>query len=245
MFIISVPSLTEDPTPLAENHCYPELEKDKSPPKSDKDSKTTTTTTTSIVQSPKLVTASVSIFDSGHFNKVNEFNNQPPHNKTELKSVVKSSDTNGSITTTDSRHTVNDTTTNKISDSTSTLPPPPQPLQIISPTTKMTKEKLPSEIQQSQQHQIESSAKAVEDRERIRSELQPLNLKKNYENYQQDNLKVNRNSIKDRTPGQDLLEWCKEITKDYSGVKVTNLTTSWRNGMAFCAVVHHFRPDLM
>lgn len=47
------------------------------------------------------------------------------------------------------------------------------------------------------------------------------------------------------TPGQNLLEWCKEITKDYPGVKVTNLTTSWRNGLAFCAIIHYFRPDLM
>ncbi|XP_065161389.1 EH domain-binding protein 1 isoform X1 [Atheta coriaria] len=47
------------------------------------------------------------------------------------------------------------------------------------------------------------------------------------------------------TPGQDLLEWCKEMTKDYQGVKITNLTTSWRNGMAFCALLHHFRPDLI
>lgn len=47
------------------------------------------------------------------------------------------------------------------------------------------------------------------------------------------------------TPGLDLLEWCKEVTQGYDGVKVTNLTTSWRNGMAFCAVIHHFRPDLM
>ncbi|KAL1516839.1 hypothetical protein ABEB36_000685 [Hypothenemus hampei] len=47
------------------------------------------------------------------------------------------------------------------------------------------------------------------------------------------------------TPGQDLLEWCKEMTKDYPGVKVTNLTTSWRNGMAFCALIHHFKPDLI
>ncbi|KAJ8308401.1 hypothetical protein KUTeg_013275 [Tegillarca granosa] len=44
---------------------------------------------------------------------------------------------------------------------------------------------------------------------------------------------------------QDLLDWVKEVTKGYKGVKVTNLTTSWRNGMAFCAIIHHFRPDLI
>ncbi|CAG9824256.1 unnamed protein product [Phaedon cochleariae] len=47
------------------------------------------------------------------------------------------------------------------------------------------------------------------------------------------------------TPGQDLLEWCKEMTKSYPGVMVTNLSTSWRNGMAFCALIHHFKPDLI
>jgi len=51
--------------------------------------------------------------------------------------------------------------------------------------------------------------------------------------------------LKTNTPGQDLLEWCKEVTKDYNNVKVTNLTTSWRNGMAFCAIIHHFAPELM
>lgn len=43
----------------------------------------------------------------------------------------------------------------------------------------------------------------------------------------------------------DLLSWCKEVTKDYKGVKVTNMTTSWRNGMAFCAILHYFRPDMV
>ncbi|XP_034936685.1 EH domain-binding protein 1 [Chelonus insularis] len=69
----------------------------------------------------------------------------------------------------------------------------------------------------------------------MRSKLQPLDLK------------INETAprMREVTPGQDLLEWCKEVTHNYPGVKVTNLTTSWRNGMAFCAIIHHFRPDLI
>ncbi|XP_076017589.1 uncharacterized protein LOC143009362 isoform X8 [Genypterus blacodes] len=42
---------------------------------------------------------------------------------------------------------------------------------------------------------------------------------------------------------QSLLQWCKDITQTYRGVKVTNFSTSWRNGLAFCAILHHFHPD--
>ncbi|XP_052464122.1 EH domain-binding protein 1-like protein 1 isoform X9 [Carassius gibelio] len=47
------------------------------------------------------------------------------------------------------------------------------------------------------------------------------------------------------TSSQSLLEWCKEITKNYNGVNITNFSTSWRNGLAFCAILHHFHPEII
>lgn len=47
------------------------------------------------------------------------------------------------------------------------------------------------------------------------------------------------------TSSQSLLQWCQGITNSYVGVKVTNFSTSWRNGLAFCAILHHFHPEKM
>ncbi|XP_037566517.1 smoothelin isoform X1 [Dermacentor silvarum] len=40
-----------------------------------------------------------------------------------------------------------------------------------------------------------------------------------------------------------LLNWCKSKTKGYEHVDITNFSTSWNDGMAFCALIHHFYPD--
>uniref|UniRef100_A0A8C5Q7R6 EH domain binding protein 1 like 1 n=1 Tax=Leptobrachium leishanense TaxID=445787 RepID=A0A8C5Q7R6_9ANUR len=60
----------------------------------------------------------------------------------------------------------------------------------------------------------------------------------------------------EQTPSQDsrcnevaysstdsLLHWCQEVTSGYRGVRINNFTTSWRNGLAFCAILHHFHPE--
>uniref|UniRef100_A0A8D3B1J0 F-actin monooxygenase n=1 Tax=Scophthalmus maximus TaxID=52904 RepID=A0A8D3B1J0_SCOMX len=48
----------------------------------------------------------------------------------------------------------------------------------------------------------------------------------------------------DVRPGR-LLTWCQKQTRGYRGVDVTNLTSSWRSGLALCALVHRQRPELI
>ena len=48
-------------------------------------------------------------------------------------------------------------------------------------------------------------------------------------------------SLKD--PGV-LLRWLQEQVKGHE-VTVTNLSTSWSDGMALCALIYHFNPELM
>ncbi len=41
-----------------------------------------------------------------------------------------------------------------------------------------------------------------------------------------------------------LIKWIQSQIKPY-GIVVNNLSSSWSNGMALCALIHRYRPDIM
>lgn len=42
-----------------------------------------------------------------------------------------------------------------------------------------------------------------------------------------------------------LLKWCQNKTMGYKGIDITNFSSSWNDGLAFCALMNSYLPDLV
>ncbi|XP_071314445.1 smoothelin-like 1 [Trachinotus anak] len=60
------------------------------------------------------------------------------------------------------------------------------------------------------------------------------------------NFKIQRSSAALATGAsikQKILQWCRNKTRNYEGINIENFSSSWCNGLAFCALIHRFFPD--
>ena len=64
-----------------------------------------------------------------------------------------------------------------------------------------------------------------------------------FKSFQTQNIWILSRMLVTGTAGLEV--WARQVTSSYPGVRLPNMTEAWRDGLAFCAVIHRHRPDLI
>jgi len=52
-------------------------------------------------------------------------------------------------------------------------------------------------------------------------------------------------SLQTKKAKEEVLKWCQTSTNGYKNVKITDFTTSFRDGIALCSIIHKYQPELI
>uniref|UniRef100_A0A915JYZ6 Calponin-homology (CH) domain-containing protein n=1 Tax=Romanomermis culicivorax TaxID=13658 RepID=A0A915JYZ6_ROMCU len=77
----------------------------------------------------------------------------------------------------------------------------------------------------------------------LRNSIELIQSSENWSHRQKLSNNVTKSPRSPSAIKEALLSWCQAKTRGYKNVAITNFSSSWADGMAFCALIHHFYPE--